>query len=372
MTIHLTNEYSSCNLGDAIIYETLAQLCAPSDVFSSLPEGLARNARGLSRAPDRCDGDVHISVGGDIFNNARPWLVTRRFIQNVWDLAKCPPERTFLFGQSIPQSCRGAALIGLSMVLKRLSSVTVRDLHSHHRLRKLGVKAQLSHDIAFAYRIGSGAGAAGQALFDSAGLDAQRCVLMSIREFDQMYPVHNQRFLTRMAELAQGLISRGHQVAVLIQADSLGADSDLKMARALQHLVPSLAVLCPFSSPGHHPVDAMVGAIALANGVVAVRYHTAILRLLSGRQPYNLHYSIKGQDLSRRLGVGGAGLADFNPAQAILDIEASMDLAHDPSPQTRHVRDSFLSSLMAARSAQPLPRHGVPHEAAHRDRNARA
>jgi polysaccharide pyruvyl transferase WcaK-like protein len=136
---------------------------------------------------------------------------------------------------------------------------------------------------------------------------------------------------------------------LLIQASAQGADSDLATARELQRRVPDLGVLNPFAlGAQHHPVDAVVGAIGLAHAVAAVRYHTAVLRLIAGRQAFSLHYSNKGQDLARRLGMPGMDLAALDPAEAVRGIEASAQAAFDPVPQRQHVRQSFASAMQCA------------------------
>lgn len=340
------------NLGDAVIYETLAQLGAPLPVCSAMSPALRVHARGLCEGSAPGAQDMFLSVGGDIFNNARPWLVSRRFLHNLRTLAQCNPQRTFLFGQSIPASCRGLARVSLARSLRRLSSVTVRDLQSLNSLRGLGVQAELSYDLAFAYQSSSSATAAGAALFEQAGVRADRCVLISVREFDAMYPGNRTVFLDRLTQLSRLLLARGHQPAVLIQAAAAGGDSDLAVARKLRTRVPRLAVLCPFSlGADHHPVDSVAGAIAQARGVVAVRYHTAVLRLLAGRQPFSLHYSNKGRDLATRLGLAGCPLESWDPASVLSDVESSFDLLHDPTPQRRHVREAFARQLHKAHGA---------------------
>lgn len=350
MTVKLINEYTSHNLGDAAIYETLAQLSGASGAVSCLPVDARTYVRGLRADDNQHPTQAWVSVGGDIFNNARPWFLTRRFVQNMRALAAPPQAHTFLFGQSIPHSCRGLSLALLCQQLKRLSSVTVRDTDSHARLQARGVKSQLSWDLALAYQAQPGCVAAGRALFEAAGMQAQRAVLLSVREFDAMYPLDRRRFVASMAELASRLLARGHQPAVLIQADATGSDSDHCVAMRLRQMVPGLKVLNPFKlSGGHHALDALLGTVSEARAVVAVRFHTAVLRLLSGRQPYSLHYSIKGCDLARRLNLSGDSAAQFDPVAAVAGVEATIDRAHDVSPQAADVRQRFAAALAAAR-----------------------
>ncbi len=184
--------------------------------------------------------------------------------------------------------------------------------------RAAGVDAQLGFDTAFAYRMGPGVDAAGRALMDSGGVRAERAVLLSVREFDAMYPQDGALFEARMATLITQLAARGHQPAVIIQAQAGGADADQAVVRRLQARCPQLRVLDPFAvaALGHHPLDALVGALGLAAGVVAVRYHTAVLRMIHGRAPFNLYYSSKGRDLIERLGTPGMALEHFEPRRS--------------------------------------------------------
>lgn len=349
MTLRLINAYTSDNLGDATIYETLVQLAGPLGASSTLPADSARHVRGLLGA--HAVATAQVSVGGDIFNNARPKLVTRRFLHLVQELRHHDPRRTFVFGQGLPSSCKGLSLAWLAHSMARLSSVTVRDTMSHARLKAAGVPAQLGFDTVFAYQAGSGAFAAGQALMDQAGMSTGRSVLFSVREFDAMYPQDGALFEARMAELIRQLVARGHQPAVIIQAQAGGADADQAVVRRLQVVCPQLRVLDPFSvaRQGHHPLDALVGALGLAAGVVAVRYHTAVLRMIHGRAPVNLYYSSKGRDLVERMGTPGMALEHFDPAAVLAAVEASMDQAWDVAPARATVREQFAGALALAR-----------------------
>jgi polysaccharide pyruvyl transferase WcaK-like protein len=106
---------------------------------------------------------------------------------------------------------------------------------------------------------------------------------------------------------------------VLIQSRAYGADNDLEVARAIVRAAPGTAILDPFAvASGHSAWQVAMGVLALAERVIAVRYHTAVLSLATGRLPYSLHYSNKGRDLCERLGLPGCDLADLRPA-AVLD-----------------------------------------------------
>ena len=351
MTLRLINAYTSDNLGDAAIYETLVQLAGPMGASSVLPAEKVRHVRGL--VGDHVPVTAHVSVGGDIFNNARPKLVTRRFLQLVQELRQSQPGHSFVFGQGLPSSCRGLSLAWLAHAMARLSSVTVRDTQSHMRLSAAGVRAQLGFDTAFAYRISADASSAGRALMEQGGVRAERAVLLSVREFDSMYPQEGALFEARMATLITQLALRGHQPAVIIQAQAGGADADQAVVRRLQARCPQLCVLDPFSvvARGYHPLDALVGALGAAAAVVAVRYHTAVLRMIHGRAPFNLYYSSKGRDLAERLRTPGMALEHFDPKRVLSVVEASMDQAWDVAPVAATVRDQFASALAQAQVA---------------------
>ena len=351
MTLRLINAYTSDNLGDAAIYETLVQLSGRLGASSTLSAAKVRNVRGLLGA--EAPVSAQVSVGGDIFNNARPQLVTRRYLELVQELRAQEPKSTFVFGQGLPSSCKGLSLGWLAHAMRRLSSVTVRDTLSHARLRQAGVHAELGFDAVFAYRMGIEVWPAGLALMEQAGLRPERAVLFSVREFDAMYPQDGALFEARMATLITDLAARGHQPAVIIQAQAGGADADHAVVRRLQAACPSLKVLDPFAvaALGHHPLDALVGALGLAAGVVAVRYHTAILRMIHGRVPFNLYYSSKGRDLVERLGTPGMALEAFDPKAALRGLEASMEKSWNLAPVAATVRHQFSQALRKACAA---------------------
>ena len=56
---------------------------------------------------------------------------------------------------------------------------------------------------------------------------------------------------------------------------------------------------------------------ALAQRVIAVRYHTAVLSLAVGTVPFHLHYSNKGRDLCQRLDLPGDDLGRFDPRRTL-------------------------------------------------------
>jgi polysaccharide pyruvyl transferase WcaK-like protein len=349
MKLHLVNEYSSDNLGDALIYESLVKLSAPLTVTSRMEPTMRKRVRGLESVESYSPEDVYVSVGGDIFNNARRLFITKGFVKNVWDLAKRPPERTFLFGQTIPESCAGLSFAALSAVLRRLSSVTVRDEESQRRLKLAGIDASISYDLAFAYRIGVESELAGRALFERAEIDPRRCIILSIRGFNAMYPGDNQKFVDAICETHRNLVKRGHVPAILMQSNVGAEDNDYSIVHELLRRIVDLKILRPLDIPApFHPIDAFVGAICIAHGVVAVRYHAMVIRLLAGRQAYNLFYSRKGRDLIRRLNQPGSAVAELNPKTIVSMLEKSCDGIFDPAPISKDVSEAFSKSLAIA------------------------
>ena len=344
-TIGLLNAYSTRNLGDSAIMSAIAGLCGEHQVVASVRDASPLPVAGveLRSGLDRCN--AFVSVGGDIFNNARPWFVTRSFLRNVTELRN-RASRTIVFGQTIPSSCKGLGLALLARALSQTSAVVVRDAESARVLKRHGVDAVLSYDVAFSLNDCPCAVARARTLYDQSGLDPDRTALISVRGFDSLYPHDSSLFQVRMARLAQRLLARGHQVAVLIQSDAGRNDSDREIAEKLIEGVPGLRIVDLFANPHDEDrVATLMSVIAQANIVVAVRYHTAVLRLAAGRHAYHLHYSRKGQDLSNRLGLDGCSLGSFEPDQALDAIEYSADRIFDVAPVARHVRQSFAQAF---------------------------
>jgi len=133
--LRLINVYSTSNIGDAAIYASFSNMAQAFDVY--WPDNQTELQQHLADAVlpmhNEASMDVNLSVGGDIFNNARESFITKTFIHNLRQLLQ-NSNHTGLFGQSIPRSCHGLSFKLLSMTLKRLAAVTVRDVESHDRL----------------------------------------------------------------------------------------------------------------------------------------------------------------------------------------------------------------------------------------------
>ena len=339
--VGLVNTYSTRNLGDAAIMAALAGLVPAGCVKARIDEDAPCAVPGLALVESLKDCRSFISVGGDIFNNARPRLVTRNFLGNVSRLFQVR-ERAMVFGQTIPSSCQGLALTLLAQTLRRTASVTVRDRESHRLLTRLGVEARLSFDAAFTLQPYRRDIVAGRRLFDRAGFEPDRTALISVRGFDGLYRHDPEASLRKLVDLARLLEKRGHRVGVLIQSDVGAADSDRPVARQILKHVPNARAFDLFEGgPDHTPVRLLQGVLHLANIVIGVRYHASVLRLASGRQPYNLFYSRKGRDLGERLSLTGCGLEAFDPATEIDAIEATAQRDFDAAPVARDVASAF-------------------------------
>jgi polysaccharide pyruvyl transferase WcaK-like protein len=337
----LINAYSTRNIGDAAIMTALSQLTPEGCVQVSVADAQPIDIAGVVQTREPQEARRFISVGGDIFNNARPNLLTKAFLRNIAGVLR-HRERTMLFGQTIPASAGWLGEPLLARALRTVGAVVVRDCESFELLRRHGVEAQLSFDAAFALDPSDRGVWQASALFSRAGLKPERTALLSVRSFDSIYRHDQTAFLDRMARTAELLIGRGHQVAVLIQSDVNARDSDRIVAAELKARVPELVVLDLLADDdlGDH-VATLIGALTIANIVVAVRYHAAILRLVGRRVPYNLYYSRKGQDLDYRLNLPGCALESFDPDAEIDAIEATADAVFNPAPISQHVRSAF-------------------------------
>jgi polysaccharide pyruvyl transferase WcaK-like protein len=343
--IGLMNAYSSRNLGDAAIMSSLASLVPGGRALAAIDEPNPIPLPGVVRGQslDRCS--KLISVGGDIFNNSRPWLVTRTFLKNISTLTRAGSSG-MVFGQTIPSSCKGAGLIMLAAAMRRLGRVVVRDEQSYGLLRRYGVDARLSYDVAFVAEATDIAHRRGRNMLARCGLDPARAALISVRSFDALYPSDQAETERKLLALAEALRSRGHQPAILAQSDVNPADSDLAMAARLSAAMPGLPIIDCVNQQAD-PLSTLVGTLALANIVVGVRYHTTVLRLAAGRQAFNLYYSRKGQDLSDRLGIAGCHIDDFDADRHLGTIERTAGRLFDPKPIAAHVRESFSEGLGA-------------------------
>lgn len=331
----LIHFYSEQNVGDAAILAALKKLTGERSL----------DILGLDEKEKASTASALISVGGDIFNNGRPGLVTRRFLSKLGQL-RWVPERTMLFGQSIPPSCDGISLRLLAMHLKRISSVTVRDPLSVEKLRSCGVDARLSVDNVFALSGAEADKEAGRRLFTQAGLAPEQTALFSIRSFNHMYRTDEADYLNRIAATMRKLIDEGLSVAVLLQAEVNEADSDQAQSATLLAQVPELKILDPFRSEGE-PWRVALGALDAAKTVIGTRYHTAIFRMICGKMPVGIWYSNKGEDLHSRFGVPGGASDSFDPAEIAAMALAHADTEFDAEPLRRQVEQDFYSAYDA-------------------------
>jgi len=357
MSIGLLNLYSTRNLGDAAIYAALAEMCPEKNAFGVLSESKATEVTGLRLVPRLPACDAYVSVGGEIFNNARQLLMTKRFVGNIAAISR-RASQTMLFGQSIPGSCNGLAFGILSTALKRLPAVVVRDINSHARLQAAGVDAELSYDAAFTLAPEPAQIAAAHALLSKLGLSSERLAVISLRGHSHMYSETGDHAERAIASVARRLLARGHQVALIVQADSDYCDSDWTMCKRIRAEIPGIAVIDPIHEPSPVPAwELLAGLLAIANLVVAVRYHTAVLRLAAGRKALILYYANKGKDLCERLGQPGMPLSAAGCEDAITLAEQSASGVFDPEPLARDVLDHFnwaLGKLGAAGAMQGL------------------
>ncbi len=342
MRIGLINAYSTLNLGDAAIYSAFRKLLPDAELVGCVQDERPDPSLGVTFLPDRPRNcGAYVSVGGDIFNNSREWFVTKAFLQNLAEL-RHSPKRTILFGQSIPRSCHGLSFLLLQRYFKRLAAVCVRDAESHQRLCAAGVPARLSYDVAFVLESSSPAEAAARQCLERLAIDPGQAALLSVRGFDSMYGHDNGAFVARMAQLSVELTGAGLRPIVLIQSGAYGSDNDLEVAAAIQARAPGTAILNPFvADPAVPSWQLAMALFALADCVVAVRFHTAVLSLAAGRVPFHLHYSNKGRDLCRRLNLPGCDLASLDPPSALPAILATRGRRFDHQPIREQVRRDF-------------------------------
>jgi polysaccharide pyruvyl transferase WcaK-like protein len=345
-SIGLINTYSTLNIGDSAIYSALASMASDAQVFAHVQDAEPEYTPGLQILDRLPLCDVYISVGGDIFNNAREGLITKAFLKNLSQLTQSP-RRTFLFGQSIPRSCHGLSFVALTFLLRRLAAVCVRDAESHKRLTQAGVPTILSYDTAFSLSVGTPAKEYIHSVLAALDIQPDTAALISLRAFDSMYAHDNQQFQQNLIALCRNLHRRGYQPVLLIQSQAYGADNDLAVAEHIVQQVPGVKIFSPFLHqddsvyPRFANWELVMAALAICRLTIAVRYHTAVLSLASGRVPFNLYYSNKGRDLSQRLGIPGCSLDQFDPDETLEVIEKTADQVFDHAALRAQVTQDF-------------------------------
>ena len=344
----LLNLYSTRNLGDAAIYAALASMAPEKSVSGVLAEQDPSYIHGFHQTDCVANCAGFVSVGGDIFNNARPKFITRRFLENLRAI-NWRPRATMLFGQSIPRSCHGFSFFCLSKGLSRLCSVTIRDEESFRRLKSAGVNTELSFDTAFALPQQSHSQSLAQHLYDAIGLEPASTVLVSLRNQSTMYAPNDGE--KQIVDVVKKLTRRGHNVGLVIQAQGDAADTDWTLAKIIQAEVPTAKILNPFLvKAGVEPWSMLTAALGMARGVVAVRYHAAVLRMVEGKQAYVLHYSNKGEDLCLRLKQLGSTLGEMEVEALVPEIEKTFDRDFQSAVVQRHVKDCFAKAVTGLRA----------------------
>jgi len=350
MNIGLINTYSYDNTGDAAIYTALSKLLTNHSVYSTLKDNADKPISRIQYREDLSNCDSYISVGGDIFNNTRPWLFTRNFLYNLKQL-KNATNKTFLFGQSIPASCSGIALHYLSYHLKQLAKVVVRDQQSYNILTNLGVNCSLSYDVAFILKPSQKAIKTAAEILTAH--NAPRSAVISVREFNALYPTDNSLFIRNIALLCKQLKYLNYQPVLLIQSSVSEHDNDRHIANAIKQLCPEAKILNIFEYSALLPNWELLQALLIVSRlIIAVRYHTAVLALAAGRTPFNLFYSNKGADLSSRLGVMGCHVDQFNTNKFLPQIEQSANLVFDPKEIIKSIYFNFKEGMDSCHATQ--------------------
>lgn len=341
LTIGLVNTYSTLNIGDAAIYSALTALASEAQVVAQFQDSEPEEIPGLQIVTQVRHCDAYISVGGDIFNNARESLITKSFIRNLLQLRRSP-KRTFLFGQSIPRSCHSLSFQALTYCLRQLAAVCVRDVESYQRLTTAGIPAILSFDAAFTLSVSEKTKDLAEQVLKTLEIRPESAALISLRTFDSMYRHDNQQFQRKLVSLSRKFCQQGYQPVLVIQSQAYGADHDLAMAKEIVQQVPQLKIFNPFAFSHQLPKwELVMGALAICRLIVAIRYHTSVLALASGRVPFNLYYSNKGKDLTKRLQIPGCSLEEFNPDINFDAIAATSVTTFDDQTIRQQVKQDF-------------------------------
>ncbi len=354
-TLELSNVYSCNNIGDAAIYASLIDMAEsfavywPANQFDVGTNNQQVGCTGVAHNP-YLSMDARLSVGGDIFNNARQKLITKTFLSNLYQLMVCP-SATALFGQSIPRSCHGISFYCLAKVLRNVASVTVRDVESYQRLSQAGVNAKLSYDAVLSQ-------SPSESLLEqvrgimAANVDFKETALLSLRPFDAMYAYNTDRCIEQLVICCQKLSQSGYVPTFMHHAKVDHKDGDAAMIEHIGQRTP-IKVIDPFAlAPDLVPWQFAMAVTAMAELVIGIRYHTSIFRLAAGKMPFNLYYSNKGEDLCNRLLVPGMAIADFDAEKHIELVIETSGMTFDNLSVAQQVRADFEQAMAVATAYQ--------------------
>ena len=348
--IELLNAYSIKNIGDAAIYYSLRKLIPNDYETYCFLQDTSLDDNNLHFYSDKSSIQAekfYISVGGDIFNNTRKHFITKRFLSNAYSLRK-HNTKAFLFGQSIPGSCRGLSYKYLVSCLKRLNDVVVRDVESYRRLVRSGIRAKLSYDTAFCLETGKEAKLQAIKHYEYLGIDRNKSLIISIRGFNNLYPHDNDKFIDKLIKLIELSDNDGIRTSILIHSNVNQYDNDYIISKKIKARVKDLQIINPFDlvQNSSRPHELAMAFLECSRYIVGVRYHTSILSLASGRIPYNLYYSNKGRDLSDRLKIPGSSIENFDPVNAFTDLKNNANKIFDCSPIKKQVQSDFMQCFM--------------------------
>jgi polysaccharide pyruvyl transferase WcaK-like protein len=340
-SLRLLNVYSEENVGDAAIYASMREM-ANSYGYKDVQFNNDCHDQVFNKFHPSFSKVNYMAVGGDIFNNSRPSFITRQFIKNVSELRR-NPSLTAVFGQSIPKSCRGLSFRFLCSALQKMRNVTVRDQESFERLNAVGVKTRLSYDVVFTQKPQKSSYEQVLAWFESE-YDFSEVAIISIRSFDALYQHDNEKFIRDISLLCMLLKQNGMRPVILLQSKVNESDGDLAMVEAISSQV-TVDVIDPFYIQTKIPslkawqIAQVISAQAAI--AVGVRYHTSVFRLAAGKIPFNLYYSNKGFDLSKRLQVPSCDVSSFNPERDLPRILATRGQSFDAQVISDQVRTDF-------------------------------
>jgi polysaccharide pyruvyl transferase WcaK-like protein len=347
MAVNIINAWDLSNIGDQAILMALYGLINDKEIFMDFKhfhnydfaEKLAIHNNYSDQSP------VNISVGGDIFNNSRPYFITRRFLFNLHKLM-LSPKSTFIFGQTIPSSCQFISYQLLKSCMQKISSVTVRDEISYKRLKSSGINVELSFDTAFALQ--------GDLLYDKecdvhfTNLCAgKKSLVLSIRYFDGIYRFDNQTYIHKIANFLKKFSKKNYKIFIIIQSqENHSKNSDYAIAEKIKEINTEVEIIDLFNYK--KPLIMTTTILALADVVIATRYHTAIFRLLAKKMPYLIYYSEKGSDLNKRLNIKGTHIENIDSIEPQEVIDFCQE-SFNPDPLSRHVKESFAFAYSKAR-----------------------
>jgi colanic acid/amylovoran biosynthesis protein len=277
------------------------------------------------------DADLVISSGGAYLGGPRPGINLTTAFQIV--LARILDRPCVIAPVTVkPMSAPVRFIVGRAL---RGSSVFGRDHGTVARLRRLGIPATFSGDLAFLSR-------ATESDRPRHRAKESLCVAVAPRQFGW-----DTEPFARRAELEAATVGvltslvreRGARILVVAQSTAAGLEDDAAEITRLLSRLPSDVAPSVRRLPHARSVDEVIAQYAEADVVYAYRLHAAITALMAGTPSLVIDYEPKVRGVLSTVGLGDWVISSAEAADPVTVQERLVTLAAraDPGEMRRSI-----------------------------------